>query len=331
MGYIIKAITKPELTEIMLEWAKKLGWKYSQEDVDAYFTINGTNIYSLKFFNSVNNEYELIGCVSISKYHENLTLSGNGFVSSIGLFVMKEEYRGKNHGQQLLDYALNQLTGSKVISLNSVPKVSSYYARNGFFRSGTVNNHFSLTLKSIKGEPSKKINNNLMVADPGSMDKIFEYEQEVFNEIPERKSFLNVWLTRPDSVVVTYLHGHKIEGYCVLTVCDNTKSTKSYRISPMIANTIDVAAGLFYKLFSHIENSNFDVIELNALNGVNPYLMDLLKNLGFNKLEDGDTELMVTKPNKTPNTNSSLFKVIAMNPLEFPHEELQMSGNVLSL
>lgn len=324
MTYIVKAITKFELAIVMLEWAKKLDWKYSKNDVDAYFAINGMNMYSLKIFNDCTNEYELIGCISISSYNST---------SSIGLFVIKEEYRGKNHGQQLLDYALKQLNSFKIISLNSVPKVANYYLRNGFFRTGTVNSHFSLGSKIVKESSDKELSDNLNFANPSSINLIIGYEQELFNDITERKKFLNVWLARPDAVVVIYSCNHKIEGYGVLTICNNTATTKSYRISPMIADSIEVAASLFYKLFSYIKNSDFDVIELNALSSINSHLIVLLNSLGFNKIDDGDTELMITQQSNTSkkNINPSLFKVIAMNPLEFPHEELQLSTKIPTL
>lgn len=324
MTYIIKAITKPELVQIMLEWAKKLDWKYSENDVDAYFEINGKNIYSLNLYNASANQYELIGCISISKYN---------FIASIGLFIIKEEHRGKNHGQQLLDYALKELSGSILISLNAVPKAVAYYSRNGFFHTGTVNSHFSLKSENIKGKLSKEFSSNLTISDLSLIEDIIKYDSELFHNNSERKKFINLWLTRPDAIIVTYSCGYKIEGYGVLTVCSHTSTTKSYRISPMVADTIDVAAGLFYKLFSYIETSNFNVIELNALSNINSCLIDLLKSLGFNKIEDGDTELMVTEKNyiSRNNTNASLFKVIAMSPLEFPHEVLQISTKSLTL
>lgn len=334
MKFDIRKITKTELSTVMLEWAKKEGWKYSSEDVNAYFEINGNDIYAL--INSSGSEPELVGCISITKYHYNEGNVNQGkFLFSIGLFIVKEEYRGKKEcGPILWKHAFQLLKQNNMACLNSVPRVTPFYTKNGFNETGMKNAHFELKLSDIKlfDQLSKVLaartnNDNIthlqFTADDSPSVLLANYENALFRSAPlERNEFRNKWVRRSDAIVVAYVNNNIIEGYGVLTVCQKDGSeNKSYRISPLYSDSVDVTAKLFGALLNMALQQNGKAVDLNVLVDASPMLSDILAKYCFTEVGNGGTELMTLSPKElSPQLTASLHRIIALSPLEFPHE-----------
>lgn len=331
----VEQASKAQLQYVMLEMAKKEGWRYSERDVEAYLKCNPNGIYTLTEeaeLDSSQEKKKIVGCIMLTSY---TTVEPQETIASIGLFIVDEQYRGKKEcGPVLWDY-IARLTGKMKLSLNSVPRVEGFYKKKGFFNPSVVSsNQYQLL---ISHEDAKEDNigatvpAHLIQLKSGQGEgghstlKLTKYDAELFGRVlPERTNFLNVWTARPDAVVLAYLNGdQKLEGYGVLTECGTESGTRYMNLSPMYANQVDVANQLLKLFLLYIKRDknavNSTVIQLNAIGG-NSYTKGVLTGNGFEKAgPDHDTSLMLNYEKGVVDL-ATLMKVVALSPLEYPHE-----------
>ena len=343
----VRPINKPELRSIMLDWSNKLEWNYSENDVDAYFEINGLGIYALLI------EDELAACVSLTKYMQQ---DKHNVLASIGLFITHENYRGlKLCGPELWKTIIKEISCCNTTCLNSVPRALSYYQGKGFFNTGIRSAHYgSIFNKKKLDEFVKVLENSQLMIDgdiitPVDHTRITRYELSLFQRhFSERHNFIEKWLSRPDACILAYMDkATVIKGYGVMTQCKVETDKIVYRISPLYAETLYVAQKLLKALSSHAMQSNYTelvnetksiALEINIPEGYNVAhsvtMNALFKDLGFKSIKDGETYLMI-KPQDDAlsafSSQSSLwYKCIALSPLEFPSEFLLFNSELKS-
>ncbi len=322
MHYKISPITKAELQTAMLEWAKSEGWHYSQFDVESYFTLPSSKILSLKL------EKEFIGCVILTKY--NLRNNKNDTLGSVGLYLVKKEFRGKligsaneTPGLVLWKQLATELQACKAMCLNSIayPKLQAYYGRKGYVNTGKINLHLRSIFKQISSKPEDKTgSSDYLITAAIELNKIINYENKLFiDNSTERNVFIENWLSRPDAIYVAYHNNQIIEGYGVLTTCHQNQTQTILRLSPAYADSIDVAAKILSYLFNKASLNIGVEIELNIPAMNLPILNVLQQEYGFISDKEEETTLMATAQNLGAK-NEILLKTIALSPLEFPHE-----------
>lgn len=316
----IDIITESELSKIMLDWANEEGWHYSSQDVESYFNMRGKTIYALK--DTIDNTVHLIGCVCITEYQK----VKNESIASIGLLIINKEYRGQQkYGPFLLQKALENLRATKimVVLLNSVSRTANFYKSNGFIRSDISNNHYSVNIDSVSDLLNTfDMSNIASVRQINYIEKkedIMNYERKLLGAIVSgREEFIDSWFSRPDAIIHAYYNNETLEGYAVLTTNQtNKQQRKSYRLAPMYSNSIDVTRALLRSILIFAVRQKIECIELNchALDNVDN--TQLLQEHGFVKDPAGVTHMMATAALAR---NSQKNKIVALSPLEFPHE-----------
>lgn len=332
----VAPITKSDLEKVMLEWAVKESWDYSQEDVDAYFAINASHIYALKHEDDVENRDNLIGCVSLTQYKQDNLVS----IASIGLFIVTKNYRGqKKYGPFLWQNVINSLsdimTENSVICLNSVSKVQSFYEQKGFFTSGIKNSSYKLDLQNFDHEYHRLKNLEINSSAKNvirlewndiNRNKIIDYEKKMFKKnFTDRQKFIEIWCARSDAIIIGYVEDAVLRGYSVLTICKKHKSQVMYRISPMYSDSSVITEYLLYSMIQVAIENDAKYIALNICESITPENLLVFENYGFKKINGGETSLMITKNKKL--LHSSASELVALAPLEFPHESILLNGS----
>lgn len=309
----VKRITLFEYSDLektLLGYARKEGWHYSEADVLAFLHNAHVEVYGLYL------KDEIIGSIILSHYSV-----GQQQIFAVGAFIINERFRNRKYGQFLWEKVLTEKMRepNNVITLCSVPRAKTFYARYGFFSTGletfTMQQEVDLGTKKrrkisyddIPGEGHGKFQ-----FKPGYIETIVEFEKRSLGVSSDaRKQFLQVWFERADFVCLHYDDARQVDGYCVVTKCDD--SSQSYRIAPMYANSKEVAEQLLLMLKQFTPDSRFS-LSINLLKI--SIFVGLLTNYGFSEVADSETTLMV---NKFANIDISKA-VVATSPYEYPHE-----------
>lgn len=329
LKFRIKEATFEDLKNIMLNMASKEGWDYTEEDVEAFYTINKKNIHCL--WNVDVEGGTLIGCAMVTRYDydERDDPKEVDTLVSVGLFIIEEQHRRNGFGTQLLEYVYDKYIKEKPRTrgvLNSVPGTRSFYQQKGFHSVEDLSN-VSFWLEEIPKEflLSRKVR-ELRSDDQVAVDG---YESTLFKrDAAKRRLFTMRWLSRADSKLIGYFEDKTLAGYGMMTMCKkikgktNSDDTHVYRLSPVYANTIEVAGALLKTFMMEASQSSNNYgkvsIVLNAFAGKNSITnSNLLQTLGFVKREGHETYPMVTDESVTFNIDP---RVVAVSPLEFPNE-----------
>jgi len=315
----VKLANRDSLSELMLNYALLENWHYSLEDVEAYLKLNSNGISTLY------SDSKLIGCISIYDSHNNYL---GKRLSSVGLFLIIQGFRGQQkYGPALWEACVESRMNNSLVCLNSVARTRNYYHRLGLYSTSIVNSFFRLdlseTLAGVKLHSSNY--DNIQFLNPGNSHLISLYDKNLFNVGNKfREVFFNTWLMRSDAIIALYIKNNQIKGYGIATICFRcANAKKSYRISPFYADTPEVCEQLFRALIAEIASRDGKTIDMNCHNVLPQEKHEIIKKLGFNKILKGDSFLMVNDKEVEASIDlTRLQKIIALSPLEFPHEAL---------
>lgn len=250
MKYVVRPSTKKEL-QIMIDWAAKEGWNPGLYDSESFYAIDN-NGFLLGFLDD-----EPVASISTVKYNKNF-----GF---IGFYIAKPEYRGQGYGLQIWKEAMKYLSAQN-IALDGVAAQQDNYKKSGF----------KFAYKHIRYEghgSDKKIkeNKNIVPLSKLDIDLIHSYDKRVF--LHDRKEFLKLWISQPESLAIGYIKEKKLIGYGMVRKCRN-----GFKVGPLFADSKDIAKELFERMRLFIGKKNLiylDVPEPNkhALELVKEYKM----------------------------------------------------------
>lgn len=233
--YIIRK-AKLEDMEFIISQAKNEGWNPGLHDDISFFSADKDGF----FIGELNGGP--ISCISAVKY-ENF-----GF---IGLYIVKNDYRGNNYGLNLWTHAMNRLFDCN-IGLDGVIDQQSNYRKSGFWLANR-NIRFQSEIT-----PNKSENKCIVNTDSLDFNDLVEYDSQHFPS--ERSDFLKAWLTMHDSSSLAFVKDSKIMGYGTIRKCFS-----GYKIGPLFAENFSVAESLFLQLinFSNGESVYLDISEKN--------------------------------------------------------------------
>ncbi len=235
----IRIMSRDELKNIAVAWAKAEGWNPGLYDADAFYTADNEG-----FFAGFLNE-QPIACVSLVKY--------NAEFAFLGFYIVKEEFRGQGYGISIWKKAIES-AGNCNIGLDGVPDQQSNYQKSGF----------NLEYSNIRFEGISKHrdleNSCLLPLINVTFSELSAYDRQCFPA--NRDPFLQEWIGLPESAAFAYVEDQKLKGYTVIRKCGS-----GYKIAPLFADDALIAEQLFQKVCNFIDERSIiylDVPEVNA-------------------------------------------------------------------
>jgi hypothetical protein len=322
MDLSITKIKKHELSQLMQEEATKEGWLYSQDDVDFYFENPNNQISAI----TVNNE--LAGCVIL---HKSPSHAQGKAIRSAGFFLVINKYRGqKIVGPHLWQNGITDgINKDMIVCFHSVPRAVVFYERLGFMKTHLVNLYYLLktnehnweSLSEAKSFFEKGI---IKKIDKNNLNEIDNYNKSLFFNTSGIGfcEFLHTWPRRPDAMTVAYYEKNKLTGYGIATICKklntNGKEELCFRISPVYANTAEIANHILKAFVYLILESKGKQIELYSLASPDTAFGSTLKEIGFSAI--GKNYVVCNHPELVNPNAEILNNVFCSLPLEYPHE-----------
>lgn len=234
--YKICIMSQHELSTT-IDWARSEGWNPGIHDADAFYQADPTGFLAGKYND------QIIATISAVKYGSDF-----GF---IGLYIVKEAFRGQGFGLKLWEAAIASLSGRN-IGLDGVLAQQDNYKKSGF-RLAHRNIRFSG--KSTKSTlPTRAI-----AAQHIAFEDIAAYDSKFFPA--ERSAFLKQWIAPENSQSLVIVENSKILGYGSIRACD-----RGFKIGPLNAEGHDIAVELFLALTAKIPDQSdifLDVPEPN--------------------------------------------------------------------
>lgn len=228
-----------EEVNLAIEWAAAEGWNPGLHDADCFYAADPTG-----FLVGLLDE-EPIATLSAVKYGSSF-----GF---LGFYIVKWEYRHQGFGIQIWNEALNRLQG-RTIGLDGVVAQQANYQRSGFQLAHRNIRYGGTGGGTVPNDP------NLVPLSQVPFEKVVSYDRAFFPD--DRTSFLQQWITQPESVAIGVLQGDQLLGYGVLRKCRS-----GYKIGALFADEAAIAECIFLTLKAQVpshESVYFDVPEVNS-------------------------------------------------------------------
>ncbi|MGB3423119.1 MAG: GNAT family N-acetyltransferase [Castellaniella sp.] len=238
--YQIRTMRRDELN-FAVDLAAREGWNPGLHDAASFYAADPGG-FLIGLLDDVP-----IGCISAVRYE-----NGFGF---LGFYIVIPEHRGRGYGMPLWRSALQQF-GARNIGLDGVQAQQANYRKSGF----------SLAYSNIRyawqTRPSavQAATPHIVPAGQVDADSLARYDQPCFST--PRPTFLNAWLTQPDSVALVWREQDAIRGYGAIRRC-----REGWKIGPLFADHRGIAEPLLLALCHGIADDEpvyLDVPEVNT-------------------------------------------------------------------
>ena len=241
MKYTIKKASRAEV-QIMSDWAAQEGWNPGLNDVESFYNADPDGFF-IGYWGQIP-----ISCISAVSY-------GSEF-SFIGFYIVKEGFRGKGHGIEIWNRAIEHLGSNQNIGLDGVVAQQENYKKSGF----------ELAYRNVRFEyinpigSKEKVNEKVTPIYDKDVEKILAYDLTIFGH--KRESFLKSWLTQPNAMALQYVENQTVKGYGVIRKCGI-----GYKVGPLYCDNEQIADELFSYLRNFVKGGEkiyLDVPEVNA-------------------------------------------------------------------
>lgn len=217
--------------------AEQEGWNPGLSDGESFFCADPEGFFIGE------RAGERVGCISAVRY---------GAFGFIGLYIVKEEYRGNGYGTALWERALERLRNCNV-GLDGVAAQQENYKKSGF-RLAHGNLRFSGAVTAAP--PAAPC---IIPAQNIPFSEIAAYDARHFPA--QRRAFLWQWLRMPDARTLCCRRDGKLRGYGTIRKC-----VSGYKIGPLFADAEGIAETLFLNLADFAKGAavSLDIAEPNA-------------------------------------------------------------------
>jgi len=249
-NYKISVMSQDEISTA-INWARNEGWNPGIHDAATFYQADPTGFLAGKYND------QIIATISAVKYGSHF-----GF---IGLYIVKNEFRGKGFGLKLWEAAISSLPGRN-IGLDGVLAQQDNYKKSGF---KLAHRNIRFAGKSAKS----KLPIRAIPAEDIEFKDIENYDSQLFPD--ERSAFLKHWIAPENSRTLVIVENSRILGYGSVRACN-----QGFKIGPLNAETSDIAVELFLALtatipeeseiFLDVPEPNKAAIELAQKSGMTP-------------------------------------------------------------
>ena len=217
--FIVRRMRRDEV-ELAVDWAASEGWNPGKNDAECFYSADPDG-----FFVGLLDD-EPVGCISAVSY-------GDAF-GFLGLYIVRQMYRGRGFGMTLWQQAMNHL-GERNVGLDGVVGEQENYKKSGF----------RLLHRSVRFEGTGTGDGR---SDPGIVglsevpfQDLLSYDMRHFPA--DRGQFLRSWIGQRDSAAFAFIGDERIEGYGLLRRCRT-----GFKVGPLFADDERVAESLFSAL-----------------------------------------------------------------------------------
>jgi ribosomal protein S18 acetylase RimI-like enzyme len=235
-NYKISVMSQDEISTA-IDWARNEGWNPGIHDAATFYQADPTGFLAGKYND------QIIATISAVKYGSDF-----GF---IGLYIVKDEFRGKGFGFKLWEAAIASLSGRN-IGLDGVLAQQGNYKKSGF---KLAHRNIRFAGKSAKSTLTTRV----IASEDIEFNDIANYDSQFFPD--ERSAFLKYWISPENSQTLAIVEDSRILGYGSIRACD-----RGFKIGPLNAETSDIAVELFLALTATIPETSeifLDVPEPN--------------------------------------------------------------------
>lgn len=225
---VIRQMSRREVDELV-DWAAQEGWNPGLHDADAFWATDPDAFIAAEL------DHELIGGGAITAYGTSL-----GFM---GFFIVRPQFRGRGLGNTLWharrNRLLDRLDPGASIGMDGVFDMQSYYAKGGFSFS-----HRDIRYRAeIPENPDmpETGNEQIIPLSDVDIDRLSAYDSTCFPA--PRETFLNSWITQPETLALGCLRDGKLSGYGVVRRC-----REGCKIGPLFADDARAAMALYSHL-----------------------------------------------------------------------------------
>lgn len=237
----IRPLLRDEMS-LALDWAAAEGWNPGLHDA-VPFLAEDPEGFLVGLLDG-----EAVAIVSAVRY-------GNSFAFG-GFYIVRPDCRGRGFGLQMRLAAMARLAGRNV-GLDGVLEQQENYRRYGF-KFAHRNVRYAGKSARIPVEPPAATSLISLTALP--FEQLASYDRAFFPE--PRLSFLNAWISQPQTVALGLIDQGELRGYGVLRAC-----REGDKIGPLFADTPALAEALFNALCGTLPAGTsifLDVPECNA-------------------------------------------------------------------
>ena len=238
---VTRVATQKEL-DLLLSWAKQEGWNPGIEDTHLFYSADPTG-----FFISLLNGEPIAG-ISLVKLNMDHAF--------LGLYLCKQEYRGKGYGIQTWNTALKTV-GSRSIGLDGVVEQQDNYSREQFsYSHRNVRFAGQLSKADSKSESSAPM---IVTANATHVDRLSSYDAAIGGLM--RQTYFDAWFQN-NSSRQTYL---AVDGDAIIGAIGSRQCSEGFKIGPWLADDSHIAERLLQHTCEQIDYAPFmvDVPEPN--------------------------------------------------------------------
>lgn len=250
--FLVRRMKRPDLG-FAIDWANREGWNLGLHDAETFYNADPSGFYA-GFIGEVP-----VACISSVAYDSSF-----GF---IGLYMVKQEFRGRGFGIKIWEKALEHL-GSRNIGLDGVVARKPCYEKYGF-RFAYRNLRFAGRLEC------QQTSKNVVELKDLETSSVIEYDSQMFPA--RRDDFISSWIRQRECRALGHLTRERLDGYGLLRPC-----ATGFKIGPLFADNEEIAQELLWSLASHAAEDRvfIDVPEPNQ------QALGLVKRNGMEKVSE---------------------------------------------
>jgi len=207
-----------------IRWAEKEGWNPIVHAANAYYASDPRGYFLLK------NHHATLATLSKVKYDQGLVF--------MGFYMVDPLLRSQGYGKYLWDNVTETFVNDGYIGLDGVVAQIKNYQTSGFELYVTTSRY---RYDNNKHQAMDDLSASITLSTDFVMSDLIAYDQSIFSQ--NRTAFLKHWLQLPSAIRLMAYHKQNLCGYGQLV-----KAIDGYRVSPLFADSADIALYLFDKL-----------------------------------------------------------------------------------
>ncbi|MCP9850992.1 GNAT family N-acetyltransferase [Cyanobium sp. Morenito 9A2] len=232
---------------LALDWAAAEGWNPGLQDADSFVAADPQGfLLGLR-------GGEPIGCISAVRYGDNF-----GF---LGFYIVRPLWRGRGHGRQLSNAALERLEG-RTIGLDGVVAQQANYRASGFqFVFLSLRHQGPVAAAGPRdGEAGAVHGDGIVALASRPLQELLAYDAPFSPS--GRAAFLSAWLRQSGSQALGLVRCGVLAGYGVVRPC-----REGFKIGPLFADDPEAAEHLFRALRAQVPSPGPLILDTPVPNG----------------------------------------------------------------
>jgi GNAT superfamily N-acetyltransferase len=218
---------RPGEVSTAVRFAAEEGWNPGLYDGECHYSVDPAGWFVAEL------DGQIVGIVQFSNYDNNFSFGG--------FLVVKPELRNLGIGDALLRAGLSH-TEERICGADGVFEMQDVYARKYGFIFAYRNIRWEGEIEGVK-------DHRFVRAVDVSFEELLEYDTHHFPA--ERRTFLEKWISQPESTCLVSKKDDEITGYGMIRRC-----VSGWKIGPLFAEDEIIAEELFLALCGSVDSGS---------------------------------------------------------------------------